>query len=240
MGTPPGSNTHMVPALRSWWCVPFAALIYALTLTAGFAVKAGGTLASEVGGEVTLSQGRTPALVGLSMFIHYAIGPVGAVLILLASFLILFLVRHDPLKALAFVSVAGIGWAGSEAAKFLVGRPRPPADAVHALVSESGATSFPSGHTAFAVALVWAVVLVIGRGSGQKAALMVAGAAFVTLVAFSRLYLGVHYPSDVIGSVLISSATIIAWLPLWMNVLAPRLAGAAILQRFAREISFSR
>ena len=59
-----------------------------------------------------------------------------------------------------------------------------------ALVENPDAFSFPSGHTAAAVALAvaWA-----GEGSGLG--LLISG--FAMLVAFSRVYLGVHYPLDV-------------------------------------------
>jgi hypothetical protein len=51
------------------------------------------------------------------------------------------------------------------------------------------------------------------------------GAVFVATVAFSRLYLGVHYLSDVLASVLISSAAILLWFTVWNNLVVPRLPG---------------
>lgn len=65
-----------------------------------------------------------------------------------------------------------------------------------ALVENPDAFSFPSGHTAASVALAvaWA-----GEGSG----LGLLASAFAALVGFSRVYLGVHYPLDVMaGAVL--------------------------------------
>lgn len=79
--------------------------------------------------------------------------------------------------------------------KPLIGRVRPFAvnPAVELLVSPPLDASFPSGHTAASFAAVFAL-----RGSGSplwKPALAVA-----VLIAFSRLYLYVHYPTDVIFS----------------------------------------
>jgi membrane-associated phospholipid phosphatase len=81
--------------------------------------------------------------------------------------------------------------------KVLVDRERPP---VPHLASSSG-FSFPSGHTAAAAATWAAVALVLGRGRPLRVkAWLAAGAALLTVaVASSRVLLGVHWLTDVIG-----------------------------------------
>lgn len=78
------------------------------------------------------------------------------------------------------------------------------------LVEEKDPNSFPSGHTtaAFAAGTVWLRTLP-WRG-GRIAAL-----AMAVLMAFSRLYVGVHYPTDVLTGVLIGTGCALAALRLW-------------------------
>jgi undecaprenyl-diphosphatase len=84
---------------------------------------------------------------------------------------------------------------GAHEIKAAVDRPRPPAP----IVSASG-SSFPSGHAAHSVLYVWLAVTIVMRlrpGMARGAALVAVGVALTALVGLSRVYLGVHYLSDV-------------------------------------------
>ena len=85
--------------------------------------------------------------------------------------------------------------------KNLVARTRPfdVNTAVQLLVAKPRDYSFPSGHTAASFASVTALYLV-GEKKMWKAALVLA-----VLIALSRLYLYVHYPTDIIGGVVFGS-----------------------------------
>lgn len=213
------------PALRSWWWVTVAASLFATTAAAGLVAKSFGPLAPELGLDISLSHGRNGALIVVSEAINYGLGPTGAVALVLIVCAYLLWIRRRPVQALAFGSVVAVGWLASAAGKTLVSRSRPPADATGSLIAETGNNSFPSGHTAFAVSLAVAVALVLTHSTAQRLTVLAAGSLFVAVVAFSRMYLGVHYLSDVIGSVLISGAAILAWLPVWNNLVAPRISG---------------
>ncbi len=102
--------------------------------------------------------------------------------------------------------------------KNAVGRIRPFVlnDAVQLLVTPPSDPSFPSGHTTAAVAA--ATVLICDHWKGRWIVLIVA-----ILVAFSRLYLYVHFPTDVICGALIG--VFCGWLSglLWQEVIGPYL-----------------
>ena len=84
--------------------------------------------------------------------------------------------------------------------KHLVERPRPwlTVEGLTPLIAEHDPNSFPSGHTSasFAAASAWCRTLP-RRWMGVTAVVLAA------LMGFSRLYVGVHFPSDVLAGVLV-------------------------------------
>lgn len=100
--------------------------------------------------------------------------------------------------------------------KDLVDRPRPP---VPHLTNARGA-SFPSGHSTQAAAIYGALAYLVARHRRRMNALITSfSAAFLTLmIGWSRLFLGVHYPSDVVGGLLIGG--------LWAAATVAVLSGA--------------
>lgn len=109
--------------------------------------------------------------------------------------------------------------------KPLVARPRPfMLDAsVGLVIAAPGGWSFPSGHTAKAVAAAMAVMLSLPAGRRWLAA-----PAFVlaVLIAFSRLYLFVHFPTDVLAGACLGAAA--GALAVWLvRVAAGRVTNGA-------------
>jgi membrane-associated phospholipid phosphatase len=107
-------------------------------------------------------------------------------------------------------TVAGAVFAET-AIKAVIYRPLTQAEIQALPLLSTGHHSFPSGHVAGIGALlgIIAVSIAIGRSRFVQALLTVLVGAGVVIVAFSRLYLGHHWLSDVIGGALVAGVAVI-------------------------------
>ena len=86
----------------------------------------------------------------------------------------------------------------------ITGRERPPVQPLDAQLPPT--SSFPSGHTAAAVALYGAIALIVFASTRAwwRWLVLATAVALVVLVATSRLYRGAHHPSDVLASLVLT------------------------------------
>ncbi|WP_415977499.1 phosphatase PAP2 family protein [Rhodococcus sp. 077-4] len=152
---------------------------------------------------------RTPTLDSVAIAITNAGGPpeTAAAGLLIAALLVWRTKRYAPaLVLLGTVVAASIA---CTVLKYVVGRDRPPV-ALH-LVAETD-HSFPSGHVTGTASLLLMTALVLGARTSPalRWAMVAAAVAFTMLVAATRLYLGVHWLSDVAaGFVLATLAAVV-------------------------------
>ena len=121
-----------------------------------------------------------------------------------------FLWRRRKRQAAQYLGWGFAGWAVWALLKILIHRARP---RLVEHLSGAGWWSFPSGHAMLApIVYVFAVVLLEPEIRNKTAWRILLAVSWVlsVLIAFSRVYLGVHYPTDVIAGLLAGSA----WLAL--------------------------
>lgn len=87
-------------------------------------------------------------------------------------------------------------------AKDIVARPRPSISKSDFLISSDYEFAYPSGH-AMIVSAGAAVAIMMFRDTQKRLAISLALAAEAALVCLSRVYVGGHYPLDVIGGILL-------------------------------------
>jgi undecaprenyl-diphosphatase len=151
-----------------------------------------------------LAAQRTAALTDLARVITWAGS--AFVLVPLALICCLALVRAGlQRQALALALSLGGAMLLSYITKQLVSRPRPPLEHLQTVTG----SSFPSGHATQASAFWFALVLASPEAGAPRTVTLLAAALALLLVlavAASRVYLGVHYPADVVAGVLLGAS----------------------------------
>lgn len=154
---------------------------------------------------------RSPALTTLAVVVTEAGGPIGMTL-LAVGFGGVLLYRRLWSEAILLAVVAGGGGIIVRLGKATVGRQRPPV-VDHAI--EASGESFPSGHALGAAATLGVLVYICWLHYPRRMPLVASVAAvLVLIVGLSRIYLGVHWSTDVLAGWLIG----IGWLLLCLTV----------------------
>ena len=149
---------------------------------------------------------------------------------ILIAIVMLFFKKTRPLGIMAGIALVFSVLINNVLIKPNVGRIRPyeVVDGLKLLIEKQDDPSFPSGHSgaSFAAAVVF---LVKGpKKIGIPAIIMAA------LIAFSRLYVGVHYPTDVITGIITGTFCAIISFMIWSIVekkASPKLAGVLAIEK---------
>lgn len=123
-------------------------------------------------------------------------------IIVLAMIFLYFVLGHRT-ELIFLCGVLGGSVVLNQILKRLFHRERP---SVYRLIEESG-YSFPSGHAMGALALYGALAFLLWRHVSTRAGrsiLIVLSGFMIGMICISRVYLGVHYPSDIIGALMVS------------------------------------
>jgi undecaprenyl-diphosphatase len=148
---------------------------------------------------------RVPWLNGVAMDLTALGSPVVVALVTIATAALLA-ASADRRGVTALVVSSFASAPLTMAMKSLIDRPRP--DVIPPLVSVTG-LSYPSGHALAAAATYLTAAFVVARhlhSPRQRIATIGFAGLLVLLIGGSRVYLGVHYPSDVFGGMLLGTA----------------------------------
>jgi membrane-associated phospholipid phosphatase len=135
---------------------------------------------------------------------------------------------HRP-RAATVLAIAMVGAGGLDIGlKYAFHRARP----VAFFGTSPGSYSFPSGHALASLCFYGSLAAILSarlRGRTAKTGIWIVAAFLVAMIGLSRIYLGVHYPSDVIAGYCAASA--------WVGtvVFLDRTLGAARTRRKARS-----
>jgi len=200
-------------ALLSWWVFYHPVLAIDVTITHEF------------------QENQAPWL----RFIMLAVSFTGNVTALSLGLIVLatalFWIVDLRLEAVMVVALSATSALLNGLIKIIVARPRPTSSLVEIIQNASG-NSFPSGHVMAYIAfwgLLFSFAIILFKGNHWwRTALLIISGLFVVLVGPSRIYLGDHWASDVLGAYLIGG--VLLGIALWIylalkskGVLAPRM-----------------
>lgn len=143
---------------------------------------------------------RTPLLTSFFSFITH-LGDAGIIWIALCIILLIFRSTRD-VGVRASLSLLAAFLINNLLLKNIFNRTRPfyMIESLSVLIKYPSDASFPSGHSAAAFAVAAALIF-----AGAPKKISIPATVLAVLMAFSRLYLGVHYPSDVICGAVIGT-----------------------------------
>jgi undecaprenyl-diphosphatase len=151
---------------------------------------------------LALAQWRRPWLNRMMMDVSALGSPTIIALITVAAFTVLW-IRRDRGSATRIAAAAGGAEIWLEIIKRVIQRPRP---MIVSWLTEFSGFSFPSGHTLVATATyctLASIARTYARTRAERIAIRSICCSIVAMVAISRVYLGVHYPSDIAGGILL-------------------------------------
>ncbi|OLS40930.1 phosphatase PAP2 family protein [Bacillus sp. MRMR6] len=144
-----------------------------------------------------------PILTTIMKFFSYIGDTIQVIIISIIILVILYKVFHQRVELILFTIVLVGSTTLNVLLKTFFQRERP---IFYQMVIEES-FSFPSGHSMAALSLYGIISFLLWRHIPKQSGrivLITVSAIFILVIGISRIYLGVHYPSDIVGAYLIS------------------------------------
>ena len=154
---------------------------------------------------LAVAKKRTPWLTITALDVT-ALGSITLVVLFSAFTLLVLLVLRDRMGALQLLAASAGAGILTLVTKNIIERIRP--EEAQRLIVVSG-FSYPSGHSLSTSALYLTIATIAGRYVQQasaRAAIFLAVSAVLIMIGASRVYLGVHYPTDVVSGISLGAA----------------------------------
>lgn len=159
---------------------------------------------------------ESPGLTGIMKFFTFiGSGKAVAVIGLIVLFVLYKFLHHRKELILFLWAVIGTSLV-NEVLKTIFHRARP---TIHRIVEANG-YSFPSGHSMTAFSLYGILAFLLWRHlstSLSRGLLLIFSFVMIMMIGISRIYLGVHYPSDVLGGFLASGCLLFVSIWVYQN-----------------------
>ena len=161
-----------------------------------------------------VASARVGWVVSVSLALDWLFSPPIALIIGVIATGAVFAATRSWVTVLHFALLVLGTWLSSEVIKILVHRPRPAAKLADTLVPNPDPDSYPSGHVCFAVGLGLAFFVLVIR-SRVRVIVAVLAILLAVIAAGSRVYLGIHYPTDALASLVFGVAAFVGIETIW-------------------------
>ena len=130
--------------------------------------------------------------------------------VIITAFILIIFIKNKKIKISLAINLIGITIINN-LLKVIIARPRPD---INRLVDETG-YSFPSGHSITSMVFYGYLIYLIYKyvdNRKVKILLMIFLVLLIPVIGLSRIYLGVHYTSDVVGGFLLGAVYLILFI----------------------------
>ncbi|MEC0124692.1 phosphatase PAP2 family protein [Paenibacillus pabuli] len=146
---------------------------------------------------------ESPGMTRFMQFFTWIGSEVPVIVITILAMLVLYIYLRHKRELLFLVCVIAGSTLLNAALKLIFKRARP---TINRIIEVSG-YSFPSGHSMAAFSLYGGLAFLIWKHvptAAERVLMIIVSAVFILTIGMSRIYLGVHYPSDVVGGYFLS------------------------------------